>query len=81
MGLDSVCFILIVIDQVNTFTLSPHSTRNRVHIVMLHVGSAVLRVGSVMLCVGSARLFKYQHVGIPNAKWSIRVHPQCEAPM
>ena len=42
-----------------------------------HVWSAEARVGSLGRCVGlpgvrvgSARVFRYQHVGIPNAKCS-----------
>ena len=34
------------------------------------VGSMGLRVGSVRIPVGSTRLFRYQHVGIVNAKVS-----------
>ena len=34
----------------------------------LCVGSARVCIGSAMLRVGSARVFRYQYVGIPNAK-------------
>ena len=38
---------------------------------LLALGFAMLHVGSVRLCAGSARVFRFQHVGIPNAKSSL----------
>ena len=52
---------------------NPH-VPNVSYIPLAHVGarvrSAMLCVGSAMFCVGSMRLFRYQHVGIGNAKYS-----------
>ena len=34
------------------------------------IGSVGSRLGSMGLCIGSRKLFKYQHIGIGNAKLS-----------
>ena len=62
----------------NTIYISPARIGAHVGHCMLVLGFARLRValarlcvGSVRLRIGSARVFRYQHVGTPNAKFSL----------